>query len=213
MPVIAHHAALKPQEGRYLCSLAKPDSLEPQRGGIVRKSVHPMISPLTELASCTDFVPTTMTRRRRSICRFPSSRCVVGSWDTVAHPTGQKPPTHVSKVRTNPREPSATTVLDERGSVLECVSPPALSTRAPRAGPSVASFHIPFPARAAEDCRTPRPADYSVSGFNAVSEVSSETVHRSTPMLPVLVANITCIDLPPDALPAWPSSAVGAPSL
>ena len=69
-----------------------------------------------------------------------------------------------------------TTVLVERGSVLECVSPLALSTRALRAGPSVASFRIPFPERAAEDCRTPGPADDSVCCLNAVTEVSSETV-------------------------------------
>ncbi len=56
--------------------------------------------------------------------------------------------------------------LDTRGSVLECASPLALSAREPHAGPNVSFFRIPFPTRAAEDCRTPGPADYSVSGFN-----------------------------------------------
>ena len=58
------------------------------------------------------------------------------------------------------------TVVGERGSVLECASPLALSTREPHAGPNASFFRIPFPARAAEDCRTPGPARHSISGFN-----------------------------------------------
>ncbi len=44
------------------------------------------------------------------------------------------------------------------------------STREPHAGPGVSFFRIRFPARAAEDCRTPGPADYSVCGFNSESD-------------------------------------------
>ena len=58
---------------------------------------------------------------------------------------------------------------DERGSVLECASPLALSTREPRAGPTDSFFRIPFPARAAEDCRTPRPFGvHQLGGFPPV---------------------------------------------
>ena len=47
--------------------------------------------------------------------------------------------------------------VGERGSVVECARPLALSTRESRAGPNVGFFRVPFPARAAEDCRTPGP--------------------------------------------------------
>ena len=47
--------------------------------------------------------------------------------------------------------------MAERDSVVESASPLALSTREPRAEPNPVFFRVPFPARAAEDCRTPGP--------------------------------------------------------
>ena len=67
--------------------------------------------------------------------------------------------------------------MDERGSVPECASPLALSTRGPHAEPNAVFFRILVPARAAEDCRTPGP--FGVHRSQGISDRPSDPPRSS----------------------------------
>ncbi len=69
------------------------------------------------------------------------------------------------------------------------------------ARPTASGFRIPFPARAAKDCRTPGPADRSAKGFNAATGL----LHRIRPP--------TCSHLASPSFASSPLSSQNSPRI